>query len=61
MSFAQPVKEIAIALGMPSNVAYGGEAERRAWKKYLKALDKEADGREWLQWIGTEFGRDQIG
>jgi hypothetical protein len=61
IAFADPLKEIAIQLGMPSEVAYGGEADRRAWKKFLKALGKEADAREWLQWLGTEFGRDQIG
>lgn len=69
LAFADPVKEVAIALlGMPSQVAYGGEAERRAWKRYCKdkAACKNAnhdactDAREWLQWIGTELGRDQI-
>ena len=60
VAFATPLKEIAILLGMPREIAYGGEEERRGWFKYLKALDKQADAREWLQWIGTEFGRDQI-
>lgn len=55
LAFADPVKEIAIlALDMPGYVAYGGEAERRAWTKY------EKDARQWLQWIGSECGRQQI-
>ena len=55
LAFADPVKEVAISmLGMPPEVAYGGEAERRAWKRYGK------DAREWLRWIGTELGRAQI-
>lgn len=69
LAFAQPVKEVAIAmLGMPARVAYGGEVERRAWKRYCKdkascpnaTHDACTDAREWLQWIGTELGRVQI-
>jgi hypothetical protein len=69
LAFAQPVKEVAIAmLGMPGEVAYGGEAVRRAWKRYCKdrstcpneTHDACTDAREWLQWIGTELGRDQV-
>jgi len=52
VALADPVKEVAIAMiGMPSAVAYGGEAERHAWSAYGK------DARQWLQWIGTELGR----
>jgi len=52
VAFANPLKEAAIALlGMPSEVAYGGEKERRAWKRYGK------DAREWLQWFGVELVR----
>jgi hypothetical protein len=61
IAFADPLKEIAVLLGMPYSVAYGGEKERRAWKKFLKAKGRECDGREWLQWLGTEFGREQVG
>jgi hypothetical protein len=61
IGFADPLKEIAVLLGMPHSVAYGGEKERRAWKKFLKAKGRECDGREWLQWLGTEFGREQVG
>lgn len=69
IALASPVKEVAISMfGMPSRVAYGGEAERRAWKRYcLKRGDcpnptHEAcsDAREILQWIGTECGRLQV-
>lgn len=53
--FADPVKEVAIAmLGMPPVIAYGSETERRAWKRYGK------DAREWLQWIGSEMGREMV-
>jgi len=60
LSFADPLKEIAIQLGMPRKIAYGSEAERRGWTKYLKAKGEAVDARVWLQWIGTEFGRDQV-
>jgi hypothetical protein len=69
LAFADPVKEVAIAmLGMPSRVAHGGEAERRAWKRYCKdratcpnaTHEACTDAREWLQWVGTELGRQQI-
>lgn len=68
-AFANPVKEVAIAMvGMPSAVAYGGEKERRAWKRYCvnrktcknATHDACSDAREWLQWVGTELGRDQV-
>jgi hypothetical protein len=61
LSFADPLKEIAVILGVPPRVAYGGEKERRGWKKLHKSFGREADGREWLQWLGTEFGRNQVG
>lgn len=55
MSFAWPVKEAARALvGMPERVAYGEQEERVAWRKFGK------NAREWLQWIGTAVGRQQI-
>ena len=69
LALASPVKEVAIAmLGMPSAVAYGGEKERRAWKRYCKdrgtcpnkTHNACTDAREWLQWVGTELGRVQI-
>jgi len=69
LAFANPVKEVAIAmLGMPSAVAYGGETERRAWKRYChdrkncknETHDACSDARQWLQWVGTEGGRDAI-
>lgn len=55
VSFAEPLKEVARSLlGMPASVVHGDEDARRAWKRFGK------DGREWLQWIGTELGREQI-
>lgn len=60
LQYSVPVKEIAILLGMPREIAYGNEKTRRGWTKYLHAFKRAADGREWLQWIGTEFGRMQV-
>jgi len=69
VALASPVKEVAISmLGMPAAIAYGGEKERRAWKRYCKdrpacpneTHDACTDAREWLQWVGTELGRLQI-
>lgn len=55
LSFATPVKEVAkILLNMPDSVAYGGQVARTSWSAYGK------NGREWLQWVGTELGREQI-
>jgi hypothetical protein len=60
-ALADPLKQVAVhLLGMPESIAWGGEdvalreAERIAWVKYGK------NAREWLQWLGTELGRDQI-
>jgi len=60
-ALADPLKHVAVhLLGMPESIAWGEsdtarrEAERIAWTKYNK------NAREWLQWIGTELGRDQI-
>lgn len=62
LRFADPVKNVAIEmLGMPREVAYGDgvstarrEELRREWVVYGR------NAREWLQWIGTELGREQI-
>lgn len=63
-ALADPLKHVAVhLLGMPESIAWGTglgedvarrEAERIAWNKYGR------NAREWLQWIGTELGRDQI-
>jgi len=62
-ALADPLKQVAVhLLGMPEDIAWGTvgedvarrEAERIAWAKYGR------NAREWLQWIGTELGRDQI-
>jgi len=55
LSFAEPVKRIAMALvGMPREIAFGGQKDRLSWNAYGK------NAREWLQWIGTELGREMI-
>lgn len=61
-ALADPLKRAAITLlGMPRRVAFGDgltvperEVERIDWTRYGR------NGREWLQWIGTEMGREQI-
>jgi len=59
-ALADPVKEVAKhLLGMPDEVAYGvtgvdREALRNNWRLYGR------NGREWLQWIGTELGREMV-
>lgn len=61
-ALADPVKQAAVAiLGMPEEIAWGHgiptqerEHLRLTWTKYGK------NAREWLQWVGTEMGRDQI-
>jgi hypothetical protein len=54
-AFAKPIKEAAThLLGMPWSVAEGSEEVRRSWEKYGR------DARVWLQWLGTELGRNQI-
>lgn len=62
-ALADPLKRVAMELlGMPVEVAFGlfgvpiieRERLRQEWVKYGK------NGRQWLQWIGTELGRRQI-
>lgn len=62
MALADPLKEVAVhLLGMPREIAWGHhvdialrEQQRLDWNKYGK------NAREWLQWLGTELGREQI-
>ena len=65
LAIADPVKHTTMALtGMPIEVAAPSDynkpvgedtnALRLAWTW------KGRNGREWLQWVGTELGRDQI-
>jgi hypothetical protein len=61
-ALADSLKEAAIhLLGMPREVAFGDgisteerEKLRTEWVRYGR------NGREWLQWVGTELGREQI-
>ncbi|MGD9726526.1 MAG: hypothetical protein AB7V39_09030, partial [Nitrospiraceae bacterium] len=55
MAFADPIKDIAVhLLGIPKEVSYGTQQDKLDYHVY----DKSA--RHWLQWIGTEMGRQQI-
>jgi len=55
MAFADPIKEIAVhLLGIPKTVSYGPQEDKLAFEVY------GASARHWLQWIGTEMGRNQI-
>lgn len=54
-SFAEPLKRAAVELlGMPEGVAWGDQAAREAWSY------RGLNGREWLQWLGTDVGRRLI-
>lgn len=55
MAFADPIKELAVhLLGIPKEVSYGTQQDKLDYHVYGKTA------RHWLQWIGTEMGREQI-
>jgi len=55
IAFADPIKEAAVhLLGLPKAISYGTQDEKLSWQVYGKSA------RHWLQWIGTELGRNQI-
>lgn len=54
-SFADPLKEAALHLvGVPKEVSYGPASVKEGTSFYGKTA------RHWLQWLGTEIGREQI-
>lgn len=54
-SFAAPLKEAALnLLGIPLEVSYGEASVKESAFYYGKTA------RHWLQWLGTEVGREQI-
>jgi hypothetical protein len=61
-ALADPLKNVAMHLvGMPHDVAFGDNidtTERERLREMWTAYGR--NGRRWLQWIGTELGRDQI-
>jgi hypothetical protein len=62
LALADPLKHVAMHLvGMPHEVAFGDDndvAERERLRETWTAYGR--NGRTWLQWIGTELGRQQI-
>lgn len=55
LAFADPIKELAVhLLGIPKEVSYGTQQDKLDYEVYGKSA------RHWLQWIGTEMGREQI-
>ena len=55
MAFADPIKDIAVhLLGIPKTTSYGTQQDKLDFHVYEKSA------RHWLQWIGTEMGRQQI-
>lgn len=55
MAFADPIKDIAVhLLGISKEVSYGTQQDKLDYKVY------DESARHWLQWIGTEMGRNQI-
>jgi hypothetical protein len=54
-SFADPLKEAALhMLGIPRRVSYGPASVKEGTSYYGKTA------RHWLQWLGTEVGREQV-
>lgn len=55
VAFADPLKRAAQhLLGIPSHILYGDKEQKESFTVY----DRTA--REWLQWLGTEIGREVI-
>lgn len=55
IAFADPLKNAARhLLGIPQHILYGDKDQKETFTVY----DRTA--REWLQWIGTEMGREAI-
>ena len=54
-AFADPIKEIVShLLGIPKEVTYGSQQDKLDFQVYGKTA------RHWIQWVGTQVGRDQI-
>lgn len=53
MSFASPIKDMLIAMGVPEDAIYGN-------KKQTTIKELGFSGRELMQSLGTEWGRDMI-
>jgi len=54
-AFADPLKETALSLlGIPLEVSYANASVKESTSYYGSTV------RYWLQWLGTEVGRDQI-
>lgn len=55
MAYADPLKEaVASLIGIPKTILYGTQADKEGYIAYGKSA------RHWLQWVGTEVGRNQI-
>ena len=61
-SLADPLKRAAKELlGMPVSIAFGDDSDTTAReKRRIEWVRYGKNAREWLQWIGTELGREQI-
>lgn len=55
LAYANGVKEVGKHLvGIPNEISHGTQEDKDTWNRYGKTA------REWLQWIGTELGRDMV-
>lgn len=55
INFADPVKVVGEAMvGIPLSISHGTQDDKATYQAYGKSA------RQWLQWIGTEVGRDGV-
>jgi len=55
MAYADPLKDIvSTMLGIPRDILYGSQADKENFIVYGKTA------RHWLQWLGTQVGREMI-
>lgn len=54
-AFATPVKMAAkYLIGIPEHISFGSQEDKASFRAYGKTA------RQWLQWVGTEAGREAV-
>jgi hypothetical protein len=55
MAYADPLKDVVhLMLGIPKEILYGTQEQKENYKVYGKSA------RHWLQFVGTDLGRNQV-